>query len=381
MKRKLSIVLAVSLTLILSLSTVVFAAGDKVAEKEVDVAQDAGQAWLDRIAALTGEPSEWIGAHLTAPQVYYDLKGQPNAYMFAMENDGMVVGHIIVGSSAYGYPVFEAADDAPASIPSAHKVKSILERDLGLKAEKVGEPTRLLYLGFDNLFATYEVDQQEVAVNQIFDFAIPASNLKTELPSPEAYKAAKRATREAKPKLLGNSGYKSLWWMEHYADSETGRDWCGPCSGVSIGRHYRDHEGYDDLPYYDWNMYDWLSYYMGAPGPVPPGAYGPAFVDMTQTFGYNNFSYDRDWYASHSDYWNRVDDIDNHWPIALECPHFYPTDDWDPPGGPHWIAIKGYYYGSEYEIECTDSYRGRDSLWLDWDHIGWPPVFTVTIKD
>lgn len=380
MKKKLSIVLTITLALILSLSAVAFAAGGQVAEKEVDVAQEAGQAWLDRIAALTGEPSEWIGAHLTAPQVYYDLKGQPNAYMFAMEKDGKVVGYVFVGSSSYGYPVFQAGEAALPSIPSAAKVKSILERDLGLKVEKIGEPTRLLYLGFGHLFAIYKVDQQEVAVNQIFDFATPALNLKAAMPSPQDYKAAKKATREAKPALLGGSGYNSLL-MYYYCGS--GRCWCGPASGVSIGWYYRTAHApnyYGNLPSPRWNMYDWLSYYMGAPGPVPPGAYGPAFVDMTQTFGYDNFNYDRDWVVTHGDYWNRVDDIDNHWPIALECLHFYY------PGAPtlaHWIAIRGYQYPRgeiQHAILCTDSYRGKNDLWVDWDHMGLVP-FTVTIKD
>lgn len=159
MKRKLSIVLAITLTLILSLSTVAFAAGGEVAEKEVDLAQDAGQAWLDRIAATFPEPAEWKGAHLAAPQVYYNLKGESNAYMFAMENDG-VVGHIIVGSSAYGYPVFEAGEAAPPSIPTADEVKSSIERDLGLKIakESIGEPSCLLYLGVDELYAVYNIE-------------------------------------------------------------------------------------------------------------------------------------------------------------------------------------------------------------------------------
>jgi len=377
-KKKLLVILAVSLTPILSLSVVAFAAGGEVAEKEVDLAQDTGQAWLERIAALTGEPLEWIEARLTAPQVYCDLKGQPNAYMFAMEKEGKVVGHVLVGSSSYGYPVFEAGDAAPVSIPSPDKVKSILERDLGLKVEEIGEPTRLLYLGFGHLFAIYKVDQQEVAVNQIFEFATPASNLKAAMPSPEDYKAAKKATREAKPELLGSSGYNSLL-MYYYCESR--RCYCGPASGVSIGRYYRDHCGYDDLPSPNSYMYDRLRFEMGVP--TTPGNYGPAFISMTEDCPshYNNFSYVNDWIVTGGDYWNRVADIDNGWPIALESPHFYYPD---APTPPHWIAIRGYQYPRgeiQHAIRCTDSYTQQSSLWVDWDHIGWQPLFTVTIKD
>jgi len=61
-KKILVIVLAVILTLSLSLTSVAFAAGGK---NEVIVAQEAGQAWLDN----TIEPPEWKGARLTTPQI------------------------------------------------------------------------------------------------------------------------------------------------------------------------------------------------------------------------------------------------------------------------------------------------------------------------
>jgi len=198
----------------LSLPSVTFAAGGK---KEIALAQEAGQAWLDRTVAIGGEPLEWIGAHLTTPQVCYDLKGKPNAYMFAIENNGEIVGYMIVGSSAYGYPMLEAADVPPPSIPSADESKSILERDLGLKVEKLGKPTRLLYLGFDNLFAVYQAGGQELAVNLKFDFAIPASDLTATMPSPEDYRANKESMAEAKPELLDSSSSQSLVMPRGYA--------------------------------------------------------------------------------------------------------------------------------------------------------------------
>jgi hypothetical protein len=109
-KKILVIALAAVLTLGLLLTGEAFAAGGK---KEAYLAQDSGQVWLDSTVELTGEPTEWVGARLTTPQVCYDLKGEPDAYMFAIENDGEVVGYIIVGSSDYGYPMLEAAPGAP----------------------------------------------------------------------------------------------------------------------------------------------------------------------------------------------------------------------------------------------------------------------------
>lgn len=373
MKRKLSIVLAITLTLILSLSTVAFAAGGEVAEKEVDLAQDAGQAWLDRIAATFPEPAEWKGAHLAAPQVYYNLKGESNAYMFAMENDG-VVGHIIVGSSAYGYPVFEAGEAAPPSIPTADEVKSSIERDLGLKIakESIGEPSCLLYLGIDKLYAIYEVEGQTIGVNLISERATLASNLKSYMPSPEEYKAAKKEAKGSKPLSLRSSGYNCLEEMEYYREGD--RKWCGPCSGVSIGWYYRtEHEpNYDDLPSPNSYMYDWLRFEMGVP--TLPAAYGPAFIAMAEGCPghYDNFSYVNNYHLEDSDYWTVVDDIDSSWPLGLEI-----TDEW------HWVAIKGYSYNTDtdrYEVICTDSAACSNWRRIDWLLLGWWD-FTCCIKD
>jgi hypothetical protein len=412
-RKRLSIVLTVILTLTLLLTSIAFAGGGK---NEIALAQEAGQAWLDSMVELTDEPLGWIDAQLTAPQVCYDLKGKPSAYMFAIENDGEVVGYIIVGSSDYGYPIFEAADVPPPSIPSTNEVKSTLERDLGLKVAKIGNPTRLLYLGFDHLFAVYEAGQQEVAVNMIFDFAIPAANLKSAMASPEDYKAAKEATREANSELLRSSTPQSNDLPMNYYCWPQEQCWCGPASGVSIGRYYKTRSpaqygnNYPDLPGDLGNpgdpndddfscMYFCLFDLMGADdhgGPIYPWNYGPGFVGMTQDsdhceacgacgnsgdWEYTNFSYS-------VDYWNIVNAIEDGWPTALCAARFnedvFGWPNWPPPGG-HCVAIRGYYYWEaipQYLIECTDSYSHANQLYLDWDHmtIGLPPT-TITIKD
>lgn len=408
MKKILVIVLAVILTVTLSLTSVTFAAGGR---KEVTLAQEAGQAWLERMVALTGEPLEWLGAHLTTPQVCYGLDGRPSAYMFAMENNGQVVGYIVVGSSAYGYPMFEAADVPPPSIPSTDEGKSILERDLGLKVEKIGTPTRLLYLGFDNLFAVYQAGQQEVAVNLKFDFAIPASNLTAAMPSPEIYKANKEATEQSNPEVLAGStstvqSAPYRWGLLTMTAYQGQSGCCGPCSGVSIGRYYREVKGYSNLPVdypgcsqddscYD-NMYNELFEHMGTGVTcfTTPTQYGPGFVGMTQDHGYSNFSHV---YASYYKvqpgyYWTIAGYIDNGWPTALKATVFY-EDIYGVPGWPvnwHFVAIRGYFppdpygYNPYYAIECTDSAtgypEGTDNLYLNWNNLGWGFSF-VTIKN
>jgi hypothetical protein len=397
MRKILIIVLAVGLVLALSVTSVTFAAGGK---KEVALAQEAGQAWLDRTVAIGGEPLEWIGARLTTPQVYYDLKGKPNAYMFAIENNGEVVGYIIVGSSEYGYPMWEAADVPPLSIPSADKVKSTLKRDLGLDVASVARPTRLLYLGFDNVFAVYQVGGKEVAVNLLFDVAVAAANLKTAMPSPEVYKANNEAIELARPEQLQGTGDNALPLastskiLKVYPYRLGDRYWCGPCSGVSIGWYYREQRGYSNLPAsctgyascYD-PMYDELVTCWGKDHPIWGGEYWDGFECMTTGAGYNNFNCVGDPIVTAGDYWNRVADINNNWPIAIFCWNFYYLEEPDT-DIPHWMVIRGYKYPYQhptkgtiqYAIYCADSWPYARNVYLDWNNIGLFPQ-TYTIKD
>lgn len=412
MKKIWVIVLAVILILTLSLTSAAFGAGGG---KAVALAQEAGQAWLDSTAAFIGEPVEWVGAHVTAPQVCYDLEGKPSAYIFAMENDGQVVGHVIVGSSAYGYPVFEAGEAAPPSIPSADEVKSTLERDLGLKVQEIGKPTRLLYLGWNNLFAVYQADRQEVAMNLLFDRATPVANLTSAMASPEDYEAARKATGEALSDLSGSSDYSSLSlpqfgyktvYMTYYGypgDCGCGSGgqghlccMCGPSSGEAIGKYYRTQvdrnkdgvKDYAGLPG-DNNTYDRLYDTMGADsnGEIWPWNYGPGFVAMADDY-YSNFNYYSVFWPSHGYYENIVSWINLGWPTAICATQF--ADDKSanqqfPPSGGHCVAIRGYYYDqpmSRYWVVVVDSFSKQNALFLDWDHMttGFPP-YDITIWD
>lgn len=379
MKKILVIILAVILTLTLLLTSVTFGAGGK---KDVALAQEAGQAWLDRTVALTGEPLEWVGASLATPQVCYGLDGQPSAYMFAMENDGEVVGYIIVGSSAYGYPMFEAADVPPPSIPSADEARSIVQRDLGLEVEEIGKPIRLLYLGFDNIFAVYEAAQQDVAVNLFFDYALPASDLKTAMPSPQEYKTNKEATEQSRPVPLYGAGGSKRLDMTYYACGD--RKWCGPCSGTSIMYYYRHVRGHYKLPDSEPDIYDALKDAWGKERPIWPYEYGYGVVYMAANYHDFTFGYSWDYDVDDDDYWNRVNDINNYWPVAVfGCPLNYPPE-YEPDPWPHWVAMRGYCYEYGYwnyeKILCTDSLRRTNWLWLDWDCLGLM-INTVTIMD
>jgi len=399
-KKILVIVLAVVLTLSLSLTNVSFAAGGK---KEVALAQQAGQVWLDSTVALTGEPQEWIGACLTAPQVCYNLKGDLNAYIFAIENNGEVVGYIIVGSSAYGYPVFEAGDGAPPSIPSADGVKSTLERELGLKVEEIGNPTRLLLLGWDKLFAVYQVDRQEVAVDLKVDFAMPAWNLTAvdTMPSPEVYKANMEATEQSKPEALASSTWTGESTASYIRNELTmpkwcsgcyggcygsccfspplyeGQQvcWCGPTSGVIIGHYYRTQRGYTGLPS-NCNLYCelWNAMKTDNNGGTSIFNYGPGFVGVAQNHNYSNFRYYTQICPSLNFYWNIVNYIDWGYPTAMCATIFYDDVGGDPTFPPkkgHFVVIKGYqspYAGYEHVVLCVDG--GHSTLYINWDYTG-----------
>jgi len=398
-KKILVIVMAVILVLSLSLTSVTFAARGK---NEVTLAQEAGQAWLDSKVALTDESLGWLGADLAAPQICYGLDGRPNAYMFSIENSGEVVGYIIVGSSAYGYPVFEAGDGAPPSIPSAENVKSTLQRDLGLKVEKIGKPTSLLLLGFDNIFAVYQAGEQEVAVDLKFNSAMPASRLTAidNMPSPEVYKANVEATEQSKPEVLAsftstaesttgdmyNELTMSRWCRGCYDDYgcnpplSDGKKvcWCAPTSGVIIGHYYKYQRGYSHLPS-SCNLYCELFNEMDTSettGNTYIWNYGPGFVDMAEDHNYNNFHYYTVYFPSSDFYWNIVDYINWGYPTAMVATKFYedvgdpPADNWPPKKG-HYVVIKGYQspYGSyEHVVLCVDA--GHQILYLNWDYIG-----------
>jgi hypothetical protein len=151
---------------------------------------------------------------------------------------------------------------------------------------------------------------------------------------------------------------------------------------------------YPALPHVD-EMYDALHEYMDTQwsGYTSPDNYGPGFVEMALHYGYDNFSYVYDGSVTADDYGVVVDAIDNGWPVALFAMGMlqgfrgvealpgsddggkWPCEVW------HVIAIKGYSYYSmfgphqywpltrDHRIRCTDNYSGANNLTLDWDEL------------
>jgi len=149
---------------------------------------------------------------------------------------------------------------------------------------------------------------------------------------------------------------------------------------------------------------------MGTVGDYPAGTtntgnYGPGFAEMTLDpdgypdidDGYDNFSYVRDKTVDDmTEFWDIKDTIDNGWPVAL-CGNFKnvdeisgsdPSGDW-PPDKDHYIVIRGYGYYQlmswtwGHYIICTDSYCGADELKINWSNLinNGLRLVTITIRD
>ncbi|MDD2251645.1 MAG: hypothetical protein WCS74_00945 [Dehalococcoidales bacterium] len=352
-------------------SVINLAAEGRANANEVALAQNAGQAFVNEMSVIgTDELVAWKDSSIILEYACYDLNECLNAYMFSIESDNNIVGHVLVGSPSYGYPIFEAGEAAPPTASSSEIVASILEKYLvvDVAAANISTPIRFYYLGVNRLYATYEVQQQMIGVNLINDSACLVSDLESWLPLPHEYKSNKQEASIYMP-----SAQDGAYWlsMEYY---QSGSLWCGPCSGVSIGQYYRDIKNYSGL-YDNATMYDRLYDLMGtwSWGPTMPpsvsNAYGNGFEAMTIECNYSNFTYNNVAHVGGGDFFSRVvPSIDNDWPVAL-CLY---GNLWEEN---HWVAIRGYLYTSsdDHYIYCTDSAAHENWRAIDWDVL--PNIF------
>ncbi|MBT9165845.1 MAG: hypothetical protein DDT25_00507 [Chloroflexi bacterium] len=348
----------------------------QVAESEVDQARRAGQAWVDKIAVIDAEMSEWQGAHLTSPQPFHNPKGEVIAYMFGIEENGKTVGRVLVGSSAYGYSILEASEGPLLSIPARGEVSSILRKEHGLQiAEaRMGEPMLLLLNILRGFYAVWELEGQVAGINLVShdSFVAPRlEDIRSSMPSPLEYKAAKRATSQSAPGMALQSanwgsgeiphagGMKGDWPDPAVSGipPKTRQWWCGPSSATTIALWKRDFDGDGKFPAWqegqdpgadiiaiydgfdDWNMGEvtmWWNWYWGFLGYA--GHRGEHFTLVWR-----------------NTYWEIVHDIDNDWPLGLMGSMT------GPPGEPkslHWVAVKEYFWigGNDYLVIVADTW-------------------------
>ena len=274
--------------------------------------------------------------------------------MFTIGKDKKAVGHILIGNSSYGYPSFQVGKSAPPSIPHIDEVKASLEKDLMWEVDKeeISEPARLLYLGIDQFYAIYKIRGQMVGINLIAKHATLASELKSYMPSPQEYKDITKEIRESKPGQLSTEGDEHLPLSPYSGPGGPNGSYCGPCSGVSIGRYYREH-GHPWLPndaQMYWDLYDTMEADVFG-GIVFPWNYGPGFA-----ISYSEFWYEYKPVVTASYYWTVVAYIDCGWPFGL-C------------GSPviwHWKTIEGYHYEAGIYSVYTNDSLGYDDELLPW---------------
>jgi hypothetical protein len=357
MKGKLPVILAIVLAVMLPM--VAPAAGEQVAEREVDQARRVAQDWVNRIAVTDPEVSGWQGAHVTSPQPYHNPGGEVIAYMFAVEKNGKAIGHVLIGSSAYGYPIFAAGKGPSPSIPPRGEVTSMLRKEHGLQIPEggIGEGTLVLLDILQGFYATWELEGNIVAVNLITgdSFVLPGwHKLRPLISSPSEYKAARRTTSRLLAESLISSGGGARVHNPHKMEGWP-IWWCGPSSGVSIGMWQRRADGDVGLHRCAVTMYNQLKVHMGttAGGITWPWNYGPGFVSYAATNAPPLKHPEHFTWTYRDTYWEIASDIDHGWPLGLlaqvSLPG-YPKKKW------HWVAIKGYFWsGTSLSITVTDS--------------------------
>jgi hypothetical protein len=314
------------------------AAGAPVAENEVDQARRIGQAWVEKIAVIDPEMAEWQGTYLTWAVPFHNTKGEVIAYMFAVERNGKTVGRVLVGSAAYGYSILEGTKAPPFSIPSPAEVSSILRKEHGLRIPEVrlGEPLLLLTHLLHGFFAVWEFEGQVVGINLMTDYSFVAPRpeaLRSFVPSPLEYKAAKRATGQSAPPCdlgLRAAGWGAGWipsdnkscaaWAGVYRHFRT--LWCGPASATTIALWKREVDG--DLgfpacahPGTQWSstleMFDGFHHAMGLWPWTLPGHWASGFISYAQSRN-EHFTLET---RLPGTYWQIVSDINAAWPLGL----------------------------------------------------------------
>ena len=347
-------------------------------QREIPEAQRRGQAWVDKIAVIDSELSEWQGARLTSPQPFHNPKGEVIAFMFAIEKNGKTVGRVLVGGSAYGYSILEASEGPPLSIPARGVVSSILRKEQGLQMAEatLGEPMLLLLNILRGFYAVWEVEGQVVGINLIRHDSFVAPRLEdimSSMPSPEEYEAAKKATSQSLPEMRLQSAnwgsgeiphavqMRGDWAKTSNWDHPGTRPWyCGPSAATTIALWKRDFDGdtgfpsreldqqgrwLDVLDIYDgfdhWNMGKVTMWWQWRNG----------FIGYAESPGVEeHFTL-----ARRTTYWHIVSDIDNGWPLGLMGEMTGPDQ---PKEKPHWVSVKEYFWigGSDYLIIVADTW-------------------------
>ena len=163
---------------------------DSANESDIELVKEIAQA---EVAENVGNRPKWEGAEATGGQPYCNLEGDVICYWFAVSKEGDVLGSVVVGSSLYEHLIFQVGGGSPPQIPTADEVSSSVEKCLGLEvsSKDIGEPLRLVYATYSFYFAIYDIDGQLIGIDLLRKEAVPASELRMGIASPEQYKQYK----------------------------------------------------------------------------------------------------------------------------------------------------------------------------------------------
>ncbi len=282
-------------------------------EDETNSAMKSGQLFLE-------ECPDFQGGTLIEPKVFQNLDGENIAYMYNIVRKGKPLGFIVVGNAAYGYNVLEATV-APLllSIPSISQVKTQIAKDLKISIEeKDVENPHLVYLGYGSYYAIYTIKGNSIAFDLRTKHALPISDLKNHIVTPEQYKHQKGDVRLSATEKLSLPVPVRNMNDPAIPDNMQNNNNCGPTSAAMISEYYKIYRGYsrfDSWPDDHNRLYvlmkcnNW-----GGPGVAPWNA-GPGFVNYASEKGYNfSSSYNG---ASYNDFSNIKTSIQSGQPFIL----------------------------------------------------------------
>ena len=354
MKREsMRLVLGVILAVLL-LAPGLALAGNASAESDIELAKEIARV---EVAKNVGVYPEWEGAEATGGQPYCDVGGDVICYWFAVSKEGKVLGSVVVGSSLYEHAIFQVGSGSPPSIPTADEVCSSVEKCLGLEvAQKdISEPLRLVYVTYSFYFAVYDIEGQLIGIDLVRKEAMPASELRMMIASPEQY----RQYKEGRAKPLGggkslNLSVPKLDMANYRLGNLSNNNNCGPTSGSMIVVYHKEEHGYANFD--DWTEchngtdHTGLYYTMKCNQPWP-GVFlhdaGPGWVTYAEDCGYENWGYAHLW-AELDSYGDIKRSINQEDPVMIL---FWVGSPYNPL---HWCVIKGYEQDGADQICIND---------------------------
>ncbi|PIP11771.1 MAG: hypothetical protein COX49_09280, partial [bacterium (Candidatus Stahlbacteria) CG23_combo_of_CG06-09_8_20_14_all_40_9] len=127
--------------IVISLSTLILFSGNVLnAQLSSSLTRQAAQRCIQDQASF--QYSSWLNANISEPVAYYDLDGQPSAYIYEVVKNNTILGYITVSATSDFCPVFEYCNGS-----APQKEISKCEGEFKRLTGKSPAWSRLVYLG------------------------------------------------------------------------------------------------------------------------------------------------------------------------------------------------------------------------------------------